>query len=103
MAASFGNQPQQVVATARAHAQDQLLEPDRAGRAREAVAFARDSIFEREAVADERLILRDSLRRGMGETSYRAIRTEFDKQREAGEFRCVQGMKHDSGRSFHHA
>ena len=68
--------------------------------AKEAVTFARDSIFEREAVADERAILRDALRRGMGETSYRDIRQEFDRRRNAGEFRSVQGMKHDSGRSF---
>ncbi len=64
------------------------------------MTFARDSIFEREAVADERAILRDALRRGMGEASYRDIRAEFDSRREAGEFRSVQGMKHDSGRSF---
>ena len=96
MAASFGNQPQQVVTTARTHDRNQ----ERTDRAREAVTFARDSIFEREAVADERLILRDSLRRGMGETSYRDIRSEFDKRRESGEFRSVQGMKHDSGRHF---
>ena len=34
------------------------------------------------------------------ETSYRDIRQEFDKRRNAGEFRSVQGMKHDSARSF---
>ncbi|WP_348266203.1 MobF family relaxase [Edaphobacter sp. DSM 109919] len=100
MAASFGNQAQQVVATARARAQQQEREPQQISRAKEAVTFARDSIFEREAVADERAILRDALRRGMGETSYRDIRAEFDERRGAGQFRSVQGMKHDSGRSF---
>jgi conjugative relaxase-like TrwC/TraI family protein len=100
MAAAFGNQPQQVVAAARERTQRQEREPERFTRAKEAVTFARDSIFEREAVADERAILRDALRRGMGETSYRDIRQEFDKRRNAGEFRSVQGMKHDSGRSF---
>ena len=39
-------------------------------QAKEAVTFARESIFEREAVADERAILRDALRRGMGEATY---------------------------------
>ncbi len=100
MAASYGHQAQQVVATARTRAQLQKLEPEQKTRAKEAVTFARDSIFEREAVADERTILRDALRRGMAETSYRDIRAEFDKRRESGEFRSVQGMKHDSGRSF---
>ena len=100
MAASFRNQAQQVVANARTRAQQQEQEPEQKTRAKEAVTFARDSIFEREAVADERTILRDALRRGMAETSYRDIRAEYDKRREAGEFRSVQGMKHDSGRSF---
>ena len=100
MAASFGNQAEQVVATARRQAQQQEQKPEQKTLAKEAVTFARDSIFEREAVADERTILRDALRRGMGETSYREIRAEFDERREAGHFRSVQGMKHDSGRSF---
>jgi hypothetical protein len=68
--------------------------------AKEAITYARDSIFEREAVADERTILRDALRRGMGEVTYREVRTEFDRRQEAGEFRFVQGEKHSSGRSF---
>ena len=100
MAASFGNQAQQVVANARARAQQQEHELEHKTRAKEAVTFARNSIFEREAVADERAILRDALRRGMGETSYREIRAEFEERRVAGQFPSVQGMKHDTGRSF---
>jgi conjugative relaxase-like TrwC/TraI family protein len=100
MAAAYGNQPQQVIAAARNRALQQDKEPAQTTLAKEAVTFARDSIFEREAVADERAILRDALRRGMGETSYRDIRQEFDKRRNAGELRAVQGMKHDSARSF---
>ena len=90
MAASYGHQAQQVVATARTRARQQEQEPELKTRAKEAVTFARDSIFEREAVADERTILRDALRRGMAETSYRDIRAEYDKRREAGEFRSVR-------------
>ena len=100
MAASFGNQPQQVVAGARVRAQGQERRPETGTHAKQAVTFARESIFEREAVADERTILRDALRRGMGEASYRDIKAEFDRRQETGEFRSVQGMKHSSGRSF---
>jgi hypothetical protein len=39
-------------------------------RAQEAVSFARDRGFEREAVTDEREIMRDALRRGMGDLTY---------------------------------
>jgi hypothetical protein len=100
MAASFGDQPQQVVSAARIRAEHQERTPDNGTRANEAVTFARESIFEREAVADERLILRDAMRRGMGEASYKEIRAEFDQRQEAGQFRSVQVMKHSSGRSF---
>ena len=100
MAASFGDQPQQVVSAARILAEQQERAPDNDTRAKEAVTFARESIFEREAVADERIILRDAMRRGMGEASYRDIRAEFDQRQEAGHFSSVQAMKHSSGRSF---
>jgi hypothetical protein len=98
MAASFGDQPQQVIAAARVRANEQQAE--RTTSAKEAVTFARDKIYEREAVADERMILRDALRRGMGETTYRDIRAEFDQRRETGDFSFVRGTKHSSGRSF---
>ena len=100
MAASFGNQPQQVISTARARDRQQEQEAEPRSRAKEALTFARDSIFEREAVADERTILRDALRRGMGESTYREVRAEFDKRRDGGDFRFVQVTKHSSGRSF---
>ena len=100
IAAAFGDQPQQVIAAARERAQQQDRESEQKTLAKEAVTFARESLFEREAVADERAILRDALRRGMGEASYQDIRAEFDSRRETGAFRPVQGMKHDSGRSF---
>ena len=98
MAASFGGQPQQVIAAARVRANEQQAE--RTTSAKEVVTFARERIFEREAVADERMILRDALRRGMGETTYREIRAEFEQRREAGDFSFVRGTKHSSGRSF---
>jgi hypothetical protein len=62
MAGDFGNQPQQVVAAARERAEQRERRPENGTQAKEAVTFARESIFEREAVADERAILRDTLR-----------------------------------------
>ncbi len=64
------------------------------------MTYARDSIYEREAVADERLIMRDALRRGMGETTYAQVRAEFDARQKQGDFVIREGQKHDSGRSF---
>jgi conjugative relaxase-like TrwC/TraI family protein len=100
VAAEYGYQPQQVVAEAREQARTEQHNPDRTLRAKEAITYARDSLFEREAVAEERLIFRDALRRGMGETTYAEVRTDFETRRERGEFRSVEAAKYASGRSF---
>ena len=66
IAAEFGNQADKVVADARAR--EHGLERDHESSqqvARQAVTYARDRSFEREAVTDERDIYRDALRRGM--------------------------------------
>lgn len=100
MAATFGNQAQKVVAEARQRAQRQEHRPEETNRAKEAISYARASNFEREAVTDERTILRDALRRGMGETTYAQVRAEFDARQRRGDFRQTEGKKHDTGRSF---
>ena len=100
VAAEYGDQPQRVVAEARERAQAQQRNPDRAAHAREAVTYARSSLFEREAVLDERLLLRDSLRRGMGETTYAQVRAEFESRQQRGDFLSVEGHKYASSRSF---
>jgi len=100
MAATFGNQAQKVVAEARQRAQSQEHRPEETNRAKEAISYARASNFEREAVTDERTILRDALRRGMGETTYAQVRAEFDDRQSRGDFRQTEGKKHDTGRSF---
>ncbi len=100
VAADHGHQPQIVVAEARERSRSQQHNPDRGVRAKEAITYARDSLFEREAVAEERLIFRDALRRGMGQTTYADVRADFEMRRGRGEFRSVEAAKHASGRSF---
>jgi conjugative relaxase-like TrwC/TraI family protein len=103
IAAEFGNQADRVVMEARTRAQEQTLErsPESSQQAaRQAVTYARDRSFEREAVTDERELYRDALRRGMSETTYSEVRAGFEARIAAGEFQLVSGQKHDSGRSF---
>ncbi|WP_420236286.1 MobF family relaxase [Telmatobacter bradus] len=100
MAVEFGNQPEQVVAAAQERARRQHVQPGTSDKAKEAVTFARESVFEREAVADERRILRDAMRRGMGETTYKEIRSEFEVRRAAGDFQIIDSPKYASGRRF---
>ena len=100
MAASFGNQAARVVAEARERAQTQDRRPEDMWKAKEAVTFARNSNFEREAVTDERTLMRDALRRGMGETTFAHIRSEFHAREQRGDFTEIEGQKHATGRSF---
>jgi conjugative relaxase-like TrwC/TraI family protein len=103
IAAEFGNQADKVVMAARERAQGFAPEHDRQRSrqaAQQAVTYARDRSFEREAVVDERELYRDALRRGMSETTYSEVRARFEARIAAGEFQLVPGQKHDSGRSF---
>jgi conjugative relaxase-like TrwC/TraI family protein len=102
IANEFGNQADRVVAEARQRAAtlQQNPMPDSRVRAHEAVTFAKDRGFEREAVTDEREIMRDALRRGMGDLTYGQVRENFDQRHGTGEFRIVEGQKHETGRQF---
>jgi conjugative relaxase-like TrwC/TraI family protein len=103
LAAEFGNQADRMVAEARERSQGQAAErvPERTQQvAREAVTFARDRSFEREAVADERDLFRDALRRGMSETTFTEVRASVAVRVASGEFQIMPGQKHDTGRQF---
>ena len=99
IAAEFGNQADRVVADARERAQQPDLQESRRV-AQQAVTYARERSFEREAVTDERDLYRDALRRGMSETTYAEVRAGFEARIASGEFQLVAGQKHDSGRQF---
>ena len=102
LAAEFGNQADRVVAEARARAsaQEHTRVPNIPERVQEAVTFAKSRNFEREAVTDERDIMRDALRRGMGDLTYPQVRDHFEQRQATGEFQRVPGQKHDTGRQF---
>jgi hypothetical protein len=84
MAERFGNQPEQIIRAAHAHA------VERAGPGRQhfesALTYARDKNLERQAVADERELIRDALKRSMGEASFAEIRERFEKSIQSGDF-----------------
>ena len=100
LAAEYGNQPEFVVREARERAQSLRGPINAPQRAKEAVTFARDKNFEREAVVDERLLVRDALRRGMGEVRYPEIRANLEFRHKAGEFVSVQRSPHQTARLF---
>ena len=103
LAAEFGNQADRVAVQARQRNFIQAEErtPKAAQlQANEAVTFARERSFEREAVTDERAIFRDALRRGMGDVTYPQVRAAFEAKLAFGEFQLVPGHRHETGRQF---
>src|SRR5438477_1095894 len=99
MAEAFGNQPEPVTAAARERTQ--RIEQDAPGvSAQSAVTFSKERNLEREAVVEERELLRDALRRSMGEATFEKIKAEFEKRIEAGNFIEVEGKTDAPCRAF---
>jgi ATP-dependent exoDNAse (exonuclease V) alpha subunit len=86
MAEKYGNQPELVVQEAQARPQE--MEPrsteqiDRT--VQEAVHYAVAKNFEREAVSDERELMRDALKRAMGKAPLWKIQQQFNREVEHG-------------------
>jgi conjugative relaxase-like TrwC/TraI family protein len=90
LAADFGNQADAVVRAAREQIQHQEKPTNSIDRARESLTFSRDKNFEREAVVDERVLIRDGLRRGMGDVTHSQVRGNLDARIASGEFQGVE-------------
>jgi conjugative relaxase-like TrwC/TraI family protein len=100
LAADFGHQAEAVVREARERLQRQQQPAQSIDRVRESLTFARDKNFEREAVVDERALIRDSLRRGMGEVRYSEVRNNLNARLATGEFQIVDRRQHSPARQF---
>jgi conjugative relaxase-like TrwC/TraI family protein len=100
LAADFGNQADAVVRAARERSQHQEKPVNSLDRVRESLTFSRDKNFEREAVVDERALIRDGLRRGMGEITHIQVRANLDARLASGEFQIVERPQGAPGRQF---
>ncbi|MFY9844432.1 MAG: MobF family relaxase [Terriglobales bacterium] len=100
LAAAFGHQANAVVRAARERSQHQEKPVSSLDRVRESLTFSRDKNFEREAVVDERALIRDGLRRGMGEITYTQVRANLDTRLASGEFQIVERSQTVPGRQF---
>jgi conjugative relaxase-like TrwC/TraI family protein len=100
LAADFGHQADAVVRAARERSQYQQEPVKSWDRVRESLTFSRDKNFEREAVVDERALIRDGLRRGMGEITYSQLRADLNIRVASGEFQIVGRPQSLPGRQF---
>ena len=97
LAAEHGHQADWVVS--RSFANRRAKEVDSPKMAQQAVTYARDHVFERVAVQDERAILQAALERSMGQASASQVREEFGR-RAQGEFRTVEHGPKSAGRQY---
>ena len=100
MAKQYGNQPERIVREAQARVYEIAArnEEQTDGTAREAVRYSVEKNFEREAVSDERELMRDALKRAMGEAPVSRIQQQFDQAVENGGL--IQKESLGIGRSF---
>lgn len=97
MAEQFGHQPERVIEAAKEKAQH--IERDAPQeKAQSAVTFSKERNLEREAVADERALLRDALKRSMGDATFGEVKAEFEKRAQSGEF--IETSNRGPGRAF---
>jgi conjugative relaxase-like TrwC/TraI family protein len=100
LAADFGHQADAVVRAARERSQHHEKPVNSFDRVRESLTFSRDKNFEREAVVDERALIRDGLRRGMGEITHTQVRANLDARLASGEFQIVDRNQSIPGRQY---
>ena len=101
LAAEFGHQAEAVVRAARERQQHQEKPAQTVDRVRESLTFSRDKNFEREAVVDERALIRDGLRRGMGDVTYSQVRANLNARLSAGEFQTRRASRQLTGAAVH--
>jgi conjugative relaxase-like TrwC/TraI family protein len=100
LARKHGHQPQHVIEEAQGRPGVEL-EPEQAQRvARSSVTHARERGTERTAVVEERALLRDALKHGMGETRLPEVRAEFERRVASHELIEVERKPGLAGRAF---
>ncbi len=100
LAAEHGQQPQHVVKDA-AQRPGVELKPEQAGvAAHEGVSYSRERGMEREAVADERTLMRDALKHTMGEARLPEVRAEFERRVQSHDLVEVERRPGLAGRAF---
>jgi hypothetical protein len=100
MAVEYSQQPQRVLAEA-AQRDGVELKPESSQRAaHHGMSYARECGMEREAVMDERSLMRDALKHTMGEARLPEIRAEFERRATDGNLIEVERRDGIAGRAY---
>ena len=99
IAIEFGDQPEHVKAAAKGRARD-VGQDVRKKIAHSAVTFAKERNFERDAVADDRSLLTDALRRSMGGATLAEVKANFEERIKSCELVEAQKTGNSPGRAY---
>jgi conjugative relaxase-like TrwC/TraI family protein len=80
LAARFGNQHERVISEAQTRQVEEQSPEQKQQRIESALTYSREKNFERQAVAEERDLMRDSLRRSMGYASFADVGERFEQR-----------------------
>jgi ATP-dependent exoDNAse (exonuclease V) alpha subunit len=100
MAAEYGHQPQRVIEEAQRRPGVELQPEESRRVAQAAVSYARERGTEREAIVDERTLMRDALKHSMGAAHFTGIKAEFERRVAAHELIEVERRPGLAGRAF---
>jgi conjugative relaxase-like TrwC/TraI family protein len=98
LAAQYGHQADWVVSKALTNSRKH--EVDTPKMVQQAVTYARDHVFERSAVQEERAILKAAMDRSLGQASSSEVRAEFDRRAGQGEFCTVAQAPGAAGQQY---
>jgi len=99
LAIEFGGQPEHTVEAARRQGTQLKPEPNER-MVQQALAYSTERNLEREAVADERALLRDALNRSMGETTLAEVKSGLDRKAQRGELTELPEHSKSPSRAF---
>ena len=100
MARVHGDQPQRVLAEAAKRPGVEIRPEPSMAAAHEGMSYARERGMEREAVSDERSLMRDALKHTMGDARLPEIRAEFERRVESRELIGVPRREGLASRAF---
>ncbi|RXH56711.1 MobF family relaxase [Granulicella sibirica] len=100
MAAEFGQQPQRVLTEAAQRPGIELIPEQSQRAANDGMSYARERGMEREAVVDERSLMRDALKHTMGEARLAEIRAEFERRATGGNLIEIERKAGRAGRAY---
>ena len=100
LAREHDQQPQRVIEEAAQRPGVELRPEQSEVAARQGVSYARERGMEREAVADERTLMRDALKHTMGEARLPEVKAEFERRVESHELIEVERRPGLAGRAF---